>query len=89
MIKRFDGVDFDFWKFKMQAILQGRDLWDFVKADENAVTSINNLDARADEALRTVILHLSNAERKRVKSDETARAMWKALVDGRAPTQGN
>eukprot|EP00794_Sanderia_malayensis_P001991 gene1991-2261_t len=41
-IEKFRGINFHLWKFKMQMILQERDLWGIICGDEDEPTLGNN-----------------------------------------------
>ena len=43
-INKFDGANFHLWKFKMQMVLEERDLWDVVSGEVKPEHLTNPLD---------------------------------------------
>uniref|UniRef100_A0AAV1TBK2 DUF4219 domain-containing protein n=1 Tax=Peronospora matthiolae TaxID=2874970 RepID=A0AAV1TBK2_9STRA len=46
-ISKFDGTNFHAWKFKMQMVLEERDLWEVVSGEIKAEQCVTQLDQAA------------------------------------------
>eukprot|EP00112_Aurelia_sp_Birch-Aquarium-sp1_P016297 Seg3683.4 transcript_id=Seg3683.4/GoldUCD/mRNA.D3Y31 product="Copia protein" protein_id=Seg3683.4/GoldUCD/D3Y31 len=85
-IDKFDGTNFHLWKFKMQMVLEDKDLWGIVSGDEvepvgegTTNTSVQKFRKRARKAMATICLSLSDNQLSLVRSAETAREEWLKL----------
>ena len=85
-IEKFSGENFHLWKFKMQMVLEEKDLWGIVKGDEVEPTDEGTTDAqrrqfqrRERKALATICLSLGDEQLSLVRSAATAREAWSKL----------
>ena len=85
-IEKFDGKNFHLWKFKMQMILEDKDLWSIVCGEEvepaddgPAAASIPKSRKRARKAYATICLSLGDNQLSLVRSAQTAREAWQKL----------
>ena len=66
-IDKFDGTNFHLWKFKMQMVLEDKDLWSIVSGEEvepvgegTTEASLQKFRKRARKAMATICLSLCN-----------------------------
>ena len=83
-IEKFDGKNFDLWKFKMQMIREDKDFWSVVCGEEvepagdgPAAASIPKFRKRARKADATICLSLGDNQLSLVRSAPTARSVAK------------
>ena len=83
----FDGVDFQYWKAKMEAYIQaqGSLIWEKVTTPFEVPAQVNNTN-RADvennsKARNLIIQGLARSDFDRVVHLKTAHEVWKALCD--------
>jgi hypothetical protein len=85
----FDGVDFQFWKAKMEAYIQaqGFAIWEkvykpYVVPENNEVTAQNMSHVEANSKARNLIIQgLGRSDFDRVIHLKSAYEVWKALCD--------
>ena len=85
-IDKFMGENFHLWKFKMQMVLEERDLWGIVSGDEvepagdgTTQATIQKFRKRARKAFATVCLSLGDEQLSLVRSAKTAKEAWDKL----------
>ena len=85
-IEKFNGENFHLWKFKMQMVLEDKDLWGIVSGDEvepveegTTETQRRQFQRRARKALATICLYLGDEQLSFVQSAETAKEAWSKL----------
>eukprot|EP00794_Sanderia_malayensis_P011679 gene11679-12889_t len=85
-IAKFEGKNFHLWKFKMQMILEDKDLWNIVCGEEeepvgegSTEASIQRFRKRARKAFATICLSLGDNQLSLVRSAQTAREAWLKL----------
>ena len=68
-IEKFDGLNFHLWKFKMQMVLEDKDLWNIVSGIEVepagqgvTVAEQDRFRKRARKALANICLSLSDSQ---------------------------
>ena len=84
VIEKFDGEDFHIWKFKMQMILEEKDLWEVVEGPDLSTAEVALQDTwnrRARKALATICLHLKDGQLIHVRSCTSAKEAWKKLSE--------
>ena len=63
-IEKLNGDNFHTWKFKMEMVLQEKDLWDIVTGDEarpKESAEASAYDKRARRAMATICLSVQDA----------------------------
>ena len=85
-IDKFDGKNFHLWKFKMQMVLEDRDLWTIVSGEEEEPSGQGVTQAaqekfrkRSRKALAAICLSLCDSHLLLVRSSTTAREAWLKL----------
>ena len=85
-IDKFDGTNFHLWKFKMQMVLEDKDLWGIVSGEEvepagegTTEASVQKFRKRARKALATICLSISDSQLSLVRSANTAGEAWSKL----------
>ena len=85
-IDKFDGTNFHLLKFKMQMVLEDKDLWSIVSGEEvepvgegATEASLQKFRKRARKAMATICLSLCDNQLSLVRAAETARAAWQKL----------
>ena len=85
-IDKFDGTNFYLWKFKMQMVLEDKDLWGIVSGEEvepagegTTEASVQKFRKRARKALATICLSISDSQLSLVRSANTAGEAWSKL----------
>eukprot|EP00794_Sanderia_malayensis_P015603 gene15603-17175_t len=85
-IEKFEGNNFNLWKFKMQMVLEDKDLWTIVSGEEIGPSGQGTTEAvqerfrkRARKSMATICLSLSDSELLLVRSATTAREAWLKL----------
>lgn len=77
-IEKFNGTNFHLWKFKIQMILEEKDLWDIVSGDETKPEEEDNDAARRNwerrerKALARICLSLHDSQLMLVKNAKSA-----------------
>ena len=78
-IDKFDGTNFHLWKFKMQMVLEDKDIWGIVSGEEvepagegTTEASVQKFRKRARKALATICLSISDSQLSLVRSANTA-----------------
>ena len=74
-IEKFKGENFHLWKFKMQMVLEEKDLWNIVKGDEvepaeegTTETQSRQFQKRERKALATICLSLGDEQLSLVRT---------------------
>ena len=87
-IEKFNGENFHLWKFKLQMILEDKDLWDIVKGvevepsvEDSTETQRKQFQRRERKALATICLSLKDEQLSIVRSAKTAKEAWSKLED--------
>ena len=82
-IDKFNGENCQLWKFKMQMVLEEKDLWGIVSGDERepvgtAVTKAQKerYKKRARKALATICLSLRDNQLSLVRLSQNAQEAW-------------
>ena len=85
-IEKFKGENFHLWKFKMQMVLEEKDLWNIVKGDEvepaeegTTETQRRQFQKRERKALATICLSLGDEQLSLVRTATTAKQAWSKL----------
>ena len=85
-IEKFKGENFHLWKFKMQMVLEEKDLWNIVKGDEvepakegTTKTQRRQFQKRERKALTTICLSLGDEQLSLVRTATTAKEAWSKL----------
>ena len=85
-IEKFKGENFHLWKFKMQMVLEEKDLWNIVKGDEveptdegTTETQRRQFQKRERKALATICLSLGDEQLSLVRTATTAKEAWLKL----------
>ena len=85
-IDKFMGENFHLWKFKMQMVLEERDLWGIVSGEEVEPTgdgttqaTVQKFRKRARKAFATICLSLGDEQLSLVRSSKTAKDAWDKL----------
>ena len=85
-IEKFKGENSHLWKFKMQMVLEEKDLWDIVKGDEveptdegTTETQRRQFKKRERKALATICLSLGDEQLSLVRTATTAKEAWLKL----------
>ena len=87
ILDKFNGENFNLWKFKMEMILASRDLWDIVDESEEAPPSDANLkDKKAFEkqsktAFGLIAINLVDKEMAHIKHCKGPTKAWKILCN--------
>ena len=85
VVEKFNGDNFSLFKFKMEMILDEKDLWDLVEGSEEAPSSgsdpkvIAAFRKRERTAFRILCSHMVDAQIQHVKSCKGAAEAWKVL----------
>ena len=86
MAAKFDGRNFHLWKFKMQMILEDKDLWSIISGEEVEPVGEGTTEAllqkfrkRTRKAMATICLSLCDNQLSLVRTAEIARAAWLKL----------
>ena len=74
-INKFAGTNFHTWKFKMQMVLEERDLWDVVSGEVKLEHCVSTLDKstfkrKSHKALAIVCLAMEDSQLPQVRSAE-------------------
>jgi hypothetical protein len=85
-INKFDGTNFHAWKFKMQMVLEERDLWDVVSGEvklEQCVTEADQVvfKRKSRKAMATICLAMEDSQLPLVRSASGAHDAWSRLED--------
>uniref|UniRef100_A0AAV1TPN9 DUF4219 domain-containing protein n=1 Tax=Peronospora matthiolae TaxID=2874970 RepID=A0AAV1TPN9_9STRA len=83
-INRFAGTNFHTWKFKMQMVLEERDLWDVVSGEVKLKHCVSTLDQatfkrKLRKALAIICLAMEDSQLPLVRSAENAYDAWSRL----------
>ena len=86
-VEKSDGQNFHLWKFKMQMVLEDKDLWDIVSGEEVEPSGQGSTDdaargkchQRSRTAMATICLLLSDSQLLLVRSAKTAKDAWLKL----------
>ena len=86
-ISKFDGTNYHLWKFKIQMVLEEKDLWDALVEDRPTTIEEALVWDRKDRKAKAVIcLALSDAQLMNVRSATSAVEVWtklEALYEGK------
>ncbi|KAF1332328.1 Integrase catalytic core protein, partial [Globisporangium splendens] len=85
-INKFDGNNFHAWKFKMQMVLEERDLWKVVSGEvkpEHCVTELDQatFKRKSRKAMATICLAMEDSQLPLVRSASGAHDAWSRLED--------
>ena len=87
MINKFDGDNFNLWKFRMKMILEEKDLWQYVEEKKKPSNTeigyeilIQEWDRKSRRAMITICLNLTDAQLVNVQSASSAKEAWDTLV---------
>ncbi|CAI5732098.1 unnamed protein product [Peronospora farinosa] len=83
-IRKLDGTNFHTWKFKMQMVLEERDLWDVVSGEVKLEHCANALDQatfkrNSRKALAIICLAMEDSQLPLVRSASGAHDAWSRL----------
>ena len=83
-INKFSGTNFHTWKFKMQMVLEERDLWDVVSGEVKLEHCTSNLDQatfkrKSRKALAIICLAMEDSQLPLVRSAKDAHDAWSRL----------
>ena len=83
-INKFSGTNFHVWKFKMQMVLEERDLWDVVSGEVKLEHCKNTLDQatfkrKSRKALAIICLAMEDSQLPLVRSSKDAYDAWSRL----------
>ena len=83
-INKFDGSNFHLWKFKMQMVLEERDLWDVVSGEVKPEHLTNPLDQatykrKSRKAMAMICLAMEDSQLPLVRSANGAHDAWSRL----------
>ncbi|GMF66050.1 unnamed protein product [Phytophthora lilii] len=83
-INKFDATNFHTWKFKMQMVLEERDLWEVVRGEskwENCATALDQaaFKRKSRKALAIICLALEDTQLPLVRSASGAHDAWSRL----------
>ena len=85
-IEKFKGENFHLWKFKMQMVLEEKDLWNICTGDEveptaegTTETQRRQFQRRERKALATICLSLGDEQLSLVRAAKTAKEAWSKL----------
>jgi transposase InsO family protein len=84
VLEKFDGENFHLWKFKMQLVLEEKDLWEIVTGSEehpgNSDEKIKIAYERKErKALATICLNLKDSQLSHVRAASSAKEAWSKL----------
>lgn len=82
-IEKLNGDNFHTWKFKMEMVLQEKDLWDIVTGDEERPKESAEaivFDKRARRAMATICLSVQDSLLGLVRPAKSAPEAWQKLV---------
>jgi hypothetical protein len=86
-IAKFDGTNYHLWKFKIQMVLEEKDLWDALVEDRPAtVEGALDWDRKDRKAKAVICLALTDAQLMNVRSAATSLEVWtklEALYEGK------
>ena len=85
-ISKFDGTNFHAWKFKMQMVLEERDLWEIVSGEIKAEQCKTQLDQatykrKSRKAMAVICLAMEDSQLPLVRSASGACDAWSRLED--------
>ncbi|KAF1314268.1 Copia proteinlike, partial [Globisporangium splendens] len=85
-INKFDGNNFHAWKFKMQMVLEERDLWEVVSGEvkpEHCVTELDQatFKRKSRKAMAIICLAMEDSQLPLVRSASGAHDAWSKLED--------
>ncbi|KAF1328946.1 Gag-pol polyprotein, partial [Globisporangium splendens] len=85
-INKFDGTNFHAWKFKMQMVLEERDLWEVVSGEvkfEHCATELDQavFKRKARKAMVIICLAIEDSQLPLVRSASGAHDAWSKLGD--------
>ena len=83
-INKFAGTNFHTWKFKMQMVLEERDLWEVVSGEikfEHCMTSLDQttFKRKSRKALAIICLAMEDSQLPLVRSAKDAHDAWSRL----------
>ena len=80
VIEKFDGDNFNLWKFKMQMVLEERDMWDIVSGQDVKPDHDHGAWIRKDKkAIATICLSLKDPQLIQVRGCSSANEVWSLL----------
>ncbi|KAH8974844.1 hypothetical protein BDL97_01G122600 [Sphagnum fallax] len=87
VIDKFNGENFNLWKFKMEMVLASMDLWEIVNRSEEAPPSnadpkvIKEYQQRAKKAMPTIGINLVDSELHHIKRCKGPAKAWKTFCN--------
>ena len=83
-INKFDGTNFHTWKFKMQMVLEERDLWEVASGEVKLEHCTNAMDQstykrKSRKALAMICLAMEDSQLPLVRSSSGAHDAWSRL----------
>ena len=85
-INKFDGTNFHAWKFKMQMVLEERDLWEVVSGEVKIGDLANSMEQasfkrKSRKAMAAICLAMEDSQLPLVRSASDACDAWSRLED--------
>jgi hypothetical protein len=87
VIDKFNGENFNLWKFKMEMVLASMDLWEIVDGSEEAPPSnsdpkvIKEYQRRAKKAISTIAINLVDNQLHHIKRCKGPVEAWNTLCN--------
>ncbi len=87
VIDKFNGENFNLWKFKMEMVLASMDLWEIVDESEEVPPSnsdpkvIKEYQRRAKKAISTIAINLVDSQLHHIKRCKGSVEAWKTLCN--------
>ncbi len=87
IIDKFNGENFNLWKFKMEMVLASMDLWEIVDGSEEAPPSnadpkvIKEVQRRVKKAMSTIGINLVDSQLHHIKRCKGPTEAWKTLCN--------
>ena len=79
-ISKFDRTNFHAWKFKIQMVLEERDLWEVVSGEVKA-EHCTTFKQKSRKAMAVICLSMEDSQLPLVRSASSAFDAWSKLVD--------
>ncbi|KAF1316242.1 Integrase catalytic core protein, partial [Globisporangium splendens] len=85
-INKFEGTNFHAWKFKMQMVLEERDLWEVVSGEVKLEHCVSEMDQatfkrKSRKAMAIICLAMEDSQLPLVRSSSGAHDAWSKLED--------
>jgi hypothetical protein len=87
VIDKFNGENFNLWKFKMDMVLASMDLWEIVDGSKEAPPSnsdpkvIKEYQRRAKKAMSTIAINLVDSQLHHIKRCKGPVEAWNTLCN--------